>query len=720
MAQGRTNKSAPPSKDVTGRFNLVTGEDTYAGQNAQNPATSRRILSLIPEINGQLTRELGETLYNPTNLGGPVGAIFQYDYNDNNGNKQTKRFAATATTLWMESGATWVQVGLPVLGGSLTDFPQFVVINNILHFSDGTNNFIFDGPNSAFQIDGFPLPLDAPVSADGGAGAINATIGKFYWFTFADQTNGRVHESTSSLISAVTGALTNKQRTVTPTRGTVNTTANNPAIVGTGTNFLASQVNFALYVNGALFGIVASVTDATHLTLTSGSSVTTVVNGNILLVPQRSTHVHIYASEVDGSKLGQYLTTMAVTANPPSITDNSVFINQAGNTYTQIARPIRNDPAPPSKILEMHKYRLFRRREAKPNFFNYTANEEVLQGNGNGAPWESVPGADVNTLSDIINEQSYPKQSNRIRAMKSHADALYISTEKDTVPLYGQSIDDFAISQLTAFAMGTASRWGMETTSHGLVIFSYDKTIQLYPNANPYWSVIPENVNATDQLQEIGRPLRAKLLTITNLDSVRTLWYKFNKRDWLVVCYQDNTNAYHTFVYDFSTRGWFELQRGFASVAVFEPVAGQKVLVGGGSDGLTYVMDDLSGQFTPNATFPSALFRTALIDFGNATVLHEPEYIEYEVTSPSLGDSITVNFYLDPQDADNPGTPITMDMQPVPDRPFAFRGWFAASQGGTGVICKRLMVEFSVASDGNAGALRGVILQSQPIPELFK
>ena len=36
------------------RFNLITSEETYASQTAQNPITSRRVSSLIPTLAGEL------------------------------------------------------------------------------------------------------------------------------------------------------------------------------------------------------------------------------------------------------------------------------------------------------------------------------------------------------------------------------------------------------------------------------------------------------------------------------------------------------------------------------------------------------------------------------------------------------------------------------------------------------------------------------------------
>lgn len=711
------------TKETITKFNLITGEATYSGQNAQDPATARRLQSLIPSLKGELAREKGQPLYLPTNLGAKPGSLFQYDYNDTSGNQQTKRFAATATSLFMEVGGVWAaqSIILPATGLNTTSpfvgYPTFEVINNLLHFSDGVSNWLYDGPNGAFVQDGFPIPLFPPgVVSTATAGAITALIGKYYWITYADETPGRVHESSSSPISAITGPLTAKQVSFTVQNDTINTTLGSTTVVSVGNGFVPSFVGQALYVAGVPYGVFTSFIDSGHMTI-SNPALATFASNVYLVVPPRTTHVHLYGSESDGSKLGKYHTKMAVTSTTPINVDNSPFQSQPGSTILNIDRPIRNDPPPASSVIASHKYRLFRRRETIPNRFTYSGNEEIASG-ANGSPQESVPGTASNTLSEIINETAYPKPALAIRAMKSHADALYIGTEKEIIPLWGDTIGQFALSQVTAIDGGVISRWGLESTSHGLVIFSYDRKLYLYPPVSPIYALTPEDINVTDQLVELGIAMRSKFLTIkaSDVQNVRILKYKYNLRDWLVVCYQDTNSVYHTYVYDFETKGWVELQRGFVSVAVFETSPGVKILVGGAADGLVYVADDLTGAITPNATYPTGVFRTSLIDFGHPDIKHNPKYLELEVTNPAIMDSsTTVNFYLDPTDADTLPAPTQLTMFPVPGEPTRYRGFFSASEGGMGVICRRLMIEFSVASDVNAGSFRGVVLKADPV-----
>lgn len=715
--------------ESVGRWNLVTGEDTYSGQFAQNPATSRRLLSLIPSLNGELNREAGETLLNNNALNGPAGALFFYKFNDASGNAQSLFFAASSTSLYSGGDlGNWTLRTLPTsLGGTTTNpfsnkYPSFAVINNLLHISDGVKNWIYDGPNDQFVLDGFPIPLVKPDYDATAAGSFSCTVGVFYWFTYADETSGRVHESSSSPISdPSTGALTNKTIRVFPTiKEGCNTTLGSTTVTNSSSGGFGPQyIGLHLWVAGVDYGVITAVPSSTQLTLATPAPATN-TGTPFLVVPVRTTHIHIYRSESDGSKLGKFLGKIQVAGNAtPYLDDQSPFENQPGSTLLDIDRPIRNDPAPASLLMEVHKYRLWRRRENIPNRFNYTAFEEVLSG-ANGSPQESVPGADVNTLSDIIDETAFPTPATTIRALQSHSDALYLGTESEIIPLWGDTIGQFALSQVTTIDGGVISRFGMQSTSHGLIVFSYDRKLYLYPPISPVWALTPQDLNVTDQLVEIGRPMRNKFLQIksSDLDNVRVVKYKYNTRDWVMVCYQDNQSVYHTFVYDFETKGWFELQRGFVSLAVFEVSPGIKVLVGGGTDGFVRVVDDVTGFFAPNTTFPTALFRTALIDFGNPSSLHEPQFLEVEVSNPALMDSTTtVNFYLDPTDADNPGDPIELQMSQVQGFPNRYRGWFSASAGG-GVVCKRLMVELNLTSDTEGGKFQGIFLQARPLSNL--
>lgn len=701
-------------REKVSKYNLITGEDTYASQTAQNPGTSRRVQSWIPLDDGALYRELPEPFYINQQLPGEVKGLYEFDQNDTNGNVVRFFFAVAATApgastfkLYQNVAGVWTQV---TIVGTLQGVPQFVTLNNLLHMADGSTSWIFDG--LSWLPEGFAIVTGSSAIDTSLSGTFSCLVGRYYWLSFADHTVNRSHESTAQNASLITGPLTNKKVTVFQQSGLFTATTGSPTVSTSNStdspgpvapNLQQSYVGMVIYINGTLIGTILSIVGGT-ITLTANYAGGTITNGRAVIVPSRATHWHIYASESDGSKIGQFLAAIPVTTS--SYQDQSPFAGQANTLFASIFRPVRNDPPQPSGILTVHKYRIWRRHETKPNLFNFCANEEVVN---NGNPQECVPGVDPNTQSDIINEEPYPDSSNRIRNMVSHGDALYIGTEKNTVPLWGESLDDFAISQVNAFSVGIAGKFASVSTKNGLVFMSYDRKVYLYPTSNYPWAYVPKDVNVTEQLIEIGKPMRKRFeqISYANLDQVRFTKYAFGRRDWLVVSYMDINNNYFTWVYDFGGKGWFQLQRGFASIAVFEVQNGIQILVGGGSDGFVYVIDDLSGTYPATGNMPQAVWRPALIDFGDPDSKHVPRYVEFEVTNAAMASDIAVNYYLDPKDVDNPGTPRQVELSQVRGSNL-WRGFF---KGGN--LCQRLLLEFNAQASPastNSGALRGAKL----------
>jgi hypothetical protein len=116
MAPTNTNGTV-----TTGIWDLVTGQNTYTGQNAQDPRSARKLQSWIPSDDGELHRELPEPLYLTEALSGPVVSMYEFDQNDGNGNTQRFYFAAARTdfqagtktcNLYQNISGHWAQVSL--------------------------------------------------------------------------------------------------------------------------------------------------------------------------------------------------------------------------------------------------------------------------------------------------------------------------------------------------------------------------------------------------------------------------------------------------------------------------------------------------------------------------------------------------------------------------------------------------------------------------------
>ena len=86
------------SREEEQKWNLLgSGQDSYSGQNSQDPRTSRMVQSWIVQDDGQLHRELPEPYYAysatstvPQTLPGPIAGLYSFD--QNNGQGAVNRF----------------------------------------------------------------------------------------------------------------------------------------------------------------------------------------------------------------------------------------------------------------------------------------------------------------------------------------------------------------------------------------------------------------------------------------------------------------------------------------------------------------------------------------------------------------------------------------------------------------------------------------------------
>lgn len=288
--------------------------------------------------------------------------------------------------------------------------------------------------------------------------------------------------------------------------------------------------------------------------------------------------------------------------------------------------------------------------------------------------------------------------------MTKHGPALYIATDDETSPLYGESIDDFAISDIAAFGVGAGGRFSMKSTPHGLLIGSNDKKLYLYP------SQAPPTSDATSALIELSRPKRPSFEAIkpSDIDNWHIVYYNWGRRNWAVTCFQDIASVFHTFVFDFETKTWMELSVGFASLQVFEVADGSKVLIGGGADGYVYVIDDLTGTYAGSGNYPEGVFRTAPLDFGKPERDHVIYAVEYEKSDAAM--DVVVTVYLDPADPDNPSGGITLNMTKTKFGTNRYRGFIKSDTGGT---CQQAIVEFRIPASTVNGKLSGIAVYAE-------
>jgi hypothetical protein len=607
---------------------------------------------------------------------------------------------------------------------TVTGATTFSYINAGAAGATSGNGTVSQTFNGRFTITGLPAPTQFSITQTGyvndtgGGGtatqqSFSATTNRYYWKTYADHTDGRIHESSSSPISVPTGALTNQTVLIRPDPGSVACASGSRDIVGVNTAFTSAMIGMSINIAaGTVIGKISSVSSPTTLKVAVAPLVT-LPNAYYTITPARATHWHLYASETENSKIGQYLA--AIPATLFLYLDQSPFLGDPNSLIAPVFRPLRNDPPVGSRLMEVYKDRTFRCRNTRPNFMFFSAGGEVSSGL-NGSQYESYPGTDSNTLSDIINEDSYPVPSNRIRTLLSHGDALYVATEDQCLPWYGEDISDFAFSQVAAFNVGFAGRHAATSNSHGLVFMSYDKKLYLFPNLYAF-SYIPKDVEITEQLIELGKPMRTTFEAIlsSDIDNVRVLTYQYGRRDWIVVSYQDNTNTYRTWVYDFETKSWFELAVGYTAIEAFEITAGNIILVGGKADGTVHVIDDLTGTYSMTGTYPQAIWRTALQDFGTFGQNHLFEKLDFEISNAAMKADITVNIYFDPADVDNPTSPQKLTLRQVKGTN-KYRGQLPSKPA----TFNRVMVELIIASSTNYGTIRTIKLDSKVITGMME
>lgn len=622
--------------------------------------------------------------------------------------------------------------------------PQFYPTSMIL--LAGVSDTSFNSQFSAATVSGTVnqtitflqpgTPDVAPISSSGTIqqGNFSVLSTKYYWKTWIDETGAlsgysRVHESSSSPRSVGTGVMTNQVVNFQSRPGTI-TNSFSTSVVGVGTDFDQNDVGMTLFSisngGGVKVGVVLSVQDAQHLTLAAASA-HAISALNYEIAPDRTTHVGIYSSESESSNIGYLVAAAPLYGVLPSgfppltgaiapftaflFVDSSPFQGDLGSVFSgnTTQRPYRQDPPVASLISTAHKNRNFHRRETRKNFFLFSAYEEVLQFNTFASPYESYPGTSPVTTSDIINETAYPDQSREIRNIVSHGDALFLLSERNTYALYGESIDDFSLTQATAFSMGCAGRYASASTPHGLVFVSYEGKVMLYPTQFVFWAILGD---ATSALIELSRPKRIAFeqMDLSNSDNVRIVYYQYGRRNWLVLAFKTKgSGTFQTWVYDFETQGWFQLSQGVQSLAIFEPTDGYKILVGGAANGLVYVLDDVTQSYTSSSAQPPGLYRPALIDFGRPDMNHIIHYAEFEVSNAAM--AVTPKFYLDPVDVDNPGTPRSFNVTKLRVGANKYRCF--ANDPQNGLLCNRVLIEFNVASDTNDGNIRSISLYAE-------
>jgi hypothetical protein len=162
------------TRAVEQRWDLLSSfQNSYSGQNAQAPGTSRIIKSFIPADDGQIHRELPQPAYASNTVSGPIAGIYSFDQNDGHGHVNRFYFCAARVNFTVGTkncnfyqliGGAWSPVSAV---GVLADAPMTATQENNFYVSDGVSNWLFNG--TLWVRCGINFPLSPP--------AINTTTG---------------------------------------------------------------------------------------------------------------------------------------------------------------------------------------------------------------------------------------------------------------------------------------------------------------------------------------------------------------------------------------------------------------------------------------------------------------------------------------------------------------------------------------------------------------
>lgn len=343
----------------------------------------------------------------------------------------------------------------------------------------------------------------------------------------------------------------------------------------------------------------------------------------------------------------------------------------------------------------------------------FSALEEV-EGLQNGRGEESMPGSSPppfdDDASDVTNLLYYPQTAGELRGAESFNDSLVVFSDINGVPIFGDSFDDFHFSEQVTLATGLWGPDAITKSRHGLFFVSSDKKVFQAP--------------LNEAVSEISLPIRDGLNEMLYAPASETtlVVFDYGPRSWLVLTYAINPNPgerRRMRLYDLETGQWFKftefegsIQQQNQSLAVYEPVKGQRVLLVGMenvTDPIRVVADPGNAYAAGSGNAPTTVFRQVLLDLNDPGNFKVWKDLELHTNAPVA--DVTVTFWLDPFDPDNPGTGTVLTSTSTPaiaaveTLPELLRTFFGAATDAFG---KRLLLQVELAANATAKKILGL------------
>jgi hypothetical protein len=310
--------------------------------------------------------------------------------------------------------------------------------------------------------------------------------------------------------------------------GTVAINTASTAVVGTGTAFTSAWVGRFIWIegtSGSFLYSIASVTDATHLTLNQSWHGGNVSGSRFQIYDQQSTNVRLYATGDGGSV---YFIIGRNTFNPTSATLAGTGLEFSDTANSEPPNPpfgseitqIYNVPPPIGKFLQDYQGRVlvYGVAAALQTFFYSNMEATVV-----GQPPESF---------GTLNTVTMPIGDGQINGMANLPTGLLIwSNRQDMFKLTGLLTDNTvansqqlgATIQRLPYKIGCGSPYATAITPLGAIWLSSDREVWLFTD-----HYAPKN---------IGKPVQDVLNRIngSRLPFARMVYYKRGDRSWLAL-----------------------------------------------------------------------------------------------------------------------------------------------------------------------------------------
>jgi hypothetical protein len=358
-------------------------------------------------------------------------------------------------------------------------------------------------------------------SSTGGTATVQITknVGRSYQYAWENANTGHVSAPSPASQYVQYANQTGTIDCIEP--GTVSYAAFGFVVTGTNTFFTSAWVGRLIWINGVT-RFVASVADATHLTVAQLAFPGTVSTQPFQIVDAQATHIRLYATG-DGGTVYLRIARNAFTQLNALATSGLEFTDTANSEppnqpFTNEITQNQNIPPPIGTYLQDYQGRIlvFGVPGAQQSFFYSNIESTVV-----GQLTESFAS---------LNEVTLPVGEAQLNGMANLPTGCMIwSSKQDMFKLTGTLTDNTvanaqqlgATIQRLPYRIGCASPYAVAVTSLGAFWLSSDREVWLFTD-----HYAPKN---------IGKPIQNLLNQATRISFAKMKNYKSGDRNWIAL-----------------------------------------------------------------------------------------------------------------------------------------------------------------------------------------